>query len=71
MRLPWSRRAERGAVSDRGRVACPYRGDVDVERCFVCPRLESMDDLGTSVRVECRLPRLEDDPTARFPFIGA
>ncbi len=72
MRLPWTHQEDRGAVSDRGRVACPYFPDVDIDRCYDCPRLEHMTDLGTNVRVECRRDRLVDEVALLlYPGSGA
>ena len=59
MRLPWLGREQgstHGLIVYGGRVSCPYQGDIDVERCVDCPRLDRVDDLGETWRIECNAP---------------
>lgn len=45
----------------RGQVACPARGRIDVEICFYCPLLESI-DMDSPVRhIRCRPLEPEND----------
>lgn len=37
---------------EMGRVACPSRGDVDIELCFSCPRFRGLQE-GTSEDLVC------------------
>lgn len=39
-----------------GEVACPIRGVVDLERCFICPGFEGLHE-GTRERLICRPER--------------
>jgi hypothetical protein len=41
-----------------GRVACPSKGDIDVERCYLCPRLRAFYDDESGTKVVCSAPRL-------------
>jgi len=42
---------------DQGRVLCPLRGDIDVEQCFDCPALRSLELNGPEPRVTCEALR--------------
>ena len=66
MRLPWLGRNQgptRGSIVHAGRVSCPYSGDIDVERCVDCPRLERVEDLGETWRIQCNAPNPLGDLT--------
>jgi hypothetical protein len=39
-----------------GRVACPYRGDLDVDTCYRCRRLRAFYDEESGTRVVCVAP---------------
>jgi hypothetical protein len=39
-----------------GRVRCPARGDLDIERCYVCPHLVGFSTRDELPFVRCRLP---------------
>jgi len=45
-----------------GRVACPRRGDVDVDLCATCPELVDIRQRGDATYVVCR-------PTSRSPLV--
>ena len=45
----------RNLVVDAGRVRCPTRGDVDMERCFACGRMLRFED-GRRQVVVCGQP---------------
>lgn len=44
-------------VVTAGRVNCPRNGDVDVERCFQCDRLEAIDLKEERSTIECKPQR--------------
>ena len=46
---------------DRGRVACPQRGDIDIDVCAGCESLVRFDDKASPPVICCRgePPRLE------------
>jgi hypothetical protein len=39
-----------------GRVACPYRGELDVDTCYRCRRLRAFHDEESGTRVVCVAP---------------
>jgi hypothetical protein len=39
-----------------GRVACPLKGDIDVEVCYRCPRLRAFYDEESGTKVVCSTP---------------
>ena len=39
-----------------GRVACPFKGSVDVELCYRCPRLRAFYDEESGTKVVCSTP---------------
>jgi hypothetical protein len=43
-----------------GRVMCPIRGDIDVERCFGCPWLRSMRLDDAEPQIVCEANRRGD-----------
>jgi hypothetical protein len=56
------------------RVWCPLRGDSDVEECFRCPRLETVEGSSAEGRVICRASRalLDGELAERWwPHTGA
>jgi hypothetical protein len=72
MRLPWTGRThavDRGAIVDAGRVNCPYRGDIDVELCVDCPRLDGVDDSGDAWRIRCTTPNRMLDLAIPWPVM--
>jgi hypothetical protein len=42
---------------ENGRVMCPLRGDIDVESCFGCEWLRSMDLDGKEPQIACEVKR--------------
>lgn len=50
-----TRRLARRPVNG-GRVQCPRWGDIDVERCYGCPRLAAMEIDGANGDILCRPP---------------
>jgi hypothetical protein len=46
-----------GLIVADGRVWCPFRGDSDLEECFRCPRLESVESGSAHGKVICRATR--------------
>ena len=50
------RRAAMGRVIEGGQVSCPIRGVVDLERCFMCPAFEGIQE-GTTEQLVCRPER--------------
>jgi hypothetical protein len=49
---------------DEGRVNCPLRGDVDLDRCFTCGRLQDYEVTSDSAVVRCTAAR---GPSSMFP----
>ena len=47
------------------KVACPIRGDCDVERCLSCPYLDTGNLDASDPWIRCRVPR-EDSPMSAF-----
>ena len=45
-----------GRLIEGGQVSCPIRGVVDIERCFMCPGFEGIQE-GTAERLVCRPER--------------
>jgi hypothetical protein len=39
-----------------GKVACPYRGSVDVEICYRCPHLRAFFDEESGTKAVCSTP---------------
>ena len=39
-----------------GKVACPYKGSVDVELCYRCPHLRAFYDEDSGTKVVCSTP---------------
>jgi hypothetical protein len=39
-----------------GLVACPYKGNVDVELCYRCPQLRAFADDESGTKVICATP---------------
>ena len=42
-----------GRLIEGGQVSCPIRGVVDIERCFICPAFDGIQE-GTPERLVCR-----------------
>lgn len=41
-------------VVENGRVQCPVRGEIDVERCHVCPRVAGVCERDGVTVVRCK-----------------
>ena len=52
----WPIREGWGHDIEGGQVACPIRGVVDLERCFMCPGFDGLRE-GTPERLMCRPDR--------------
>jgi hypothetical protein len=56
---------------DHGRVMCPLHGDIDVEKCFDCRSLKSIQLDGPEPRVSCEALRMLPWGTpADFALLG-
>lgn len=39
-----------------GEVVCPWKGSIDVELCYQCPRLRAFQDEAEGTEVVCAMP---------------
>ncbi len=69
MHLPSLRRQPREAVVSAGRVWCPRRGDIDVERCGGCPAYRGSRPEGAHEIIRCDL-HWTADPWVAALFAG-
>ena len=53
---------------DHGRVACPLRGDTDIETCWACPIYAGQITRRGHEEIRCRVSRVAPLP---LPLVGA